>query len=592
MTTGKDLTSPIIDSMKQFVAIQFQEIAITPINFTQRQSSPRSIPVYIICEVSSLAELLAALQLYDSSFDESINYFIVGAENVISAVEKSQSPQLLLAQQYFNFSKSDNFPGYVCRITFVFASNTEELNAGASDVTFTNSIILGTICYLCGSKDYILKYSLQLTNNTTSILIELHENFKELSNNGHESRLNFISFTNHVNDVTLCEYNVMFLVKSDCYHIHAILNLVISKTNLTWSNSFSLESFNTYTGPVRVDASSNFELHTIKSVKLLLVKLYEVESLKFLYCDESVQFEGIQHSIVVDRVHKLVWLLVIILSATLGILNGSIFSGFGIFFIMIDQPINIQGMFKRPRILSPAFAIIFLSWWYRSMISTDMIAPSPPKVISTCKELFNAGYKFLVRSEQDLVYFNAGAYDDVKQRCKVELSKENFIMNQILATKLTQFSGSQPYQEVAKIKGIMLISGTHAMALKKVQSVAKRSTNLLSCNILKQNLRMVHNMMYFKSYLKSRILWVNDAIYAAGIFNLYTSRIIDRLISASNFVSQNCTNSNDINCKLEIGLSLHSPIIIGFYALICFLSVSGLLLVIELCCRVHSTQIC
>ncbi|CAL8142572.1 unnamed protein product [Orchesella dallaii] len=444
-----------------------------------------------------------------------------------------------------------------------------------------------TICYLCGAKDFVFNHSFQLSlsNEISNIVFELSESFMKLCKTGHGSALHYSSYMNPVKDVSLCEYDVMFLVKSNCFHIHAILSLVLSRTNLTWSNSKSLEPFQTYTGPVSVDACFHFNLYTTKNIKLLLGKLYEVEGVKYFYCEEGAQFESIRHSVFVDRVDNLVWLLITILSAVISILNGNMFSGLGIFLIMIDQSIKFKGFFKRQRILVPTFVVIFLSWWYRSMISTDMIAPFPPKVISTCEELFKAGYKFIAGSEQELVRFNAVTYDVIKQNCKVELSEQNFILNPDLAFKLSQFGGSQIYHEMAKVKGITGIWGSHAVALKKVQSGAKRSTNLLSCNVLKKSLRRLYNMIFFKTFLKTRISWICDAIIASGISNMYNSRMTDRLISSSNFHRQNCTNSADINCSLEIGLSLNSPIIIGFYVLLCFLSIAAFSFIMELACR-------
>ncbi|CAL8129980.1 unnamed protein product [Orchesella dallaii] len=509
---GTDLTSSIIDTLKQFVAVQFQQINIKEINFTQSQTPPTSTPVYIICDVSQLAELQVALQLYDSSFDESINYFVVGTQNFTTYAE--------LAQQYFNFSKSENYPGYVCRLTFV--SSRETISTGINNVSLTNSITLSTICYLCGTKDYIFNHSFQPSSNFSSLIIELDENFKKLTNTGHGSPLRFLAFMNPVDNVALCEYNVMFLVKSDCFHIHAILSLVISKTNLTWSSSSSLQPFKIYKGPVRVDASFNFDIHAIKNVKLLLAKLYEVEELKYLYCEESTQFETVQHLVFLDRVDNLVWLLIIIISATLSILNGNVFSGFAILLIMIDQPIKFQRLFRRPGILSPVFVIIFLSWWYRSMISTDMIAPLPPKVMSTCKELFNAGYKFLVGSEQEFVHRNAGMYDEVKQKCKVELSKENFIINPNLSTKLAQFGGSQHYQEMAKIKGMVGIWGSLAMALKKLQLLRLKYQTHFTFNQTKSNSRNLLVVYHFTTQIKMSKLFA-VLLFVAMVFAIATA---------------------------------------------------------------------
>lgn len=319
----------------------------------------------------SLPIMKNILSLFQASFDESKIFIMVE----LALTGKGEVNQLLrLNQDFVHFTEDKSYPGFTAKILFV--------------QIYTTEVHFNWVCYLCLNKTQFewRKWSGQVEQKG----ILSYSNF-----HGGSVSVTYYSYLMFTRDIMGCEKG-LFILHSDCHRLHAILNILALRLNFTISSKMG-PYFQPYEGPVRMEICFTCAFKVEKSLGSVSLRpfLYTTDVTFIYYCDNKPSFQAVTWTIFLEPIGLNLWILLGTCSTLLWVINRNFASGFTIYMMILEQQFNQRKWLRYPCLVLCISPLIVVTFWYSSIITTNIVAPTPPKIIDSFKEFFGLGYRLV-----------------------------------------------------------------------------------------------------------------------------------------------------------------------------------------------------
>ncbi|CAL8142569.1 unnamed protein product [Orchesella dallaii] len=551
---------PTCNAIPMYITLELLQIANTTIS--PSRSRPKALQKYgnssqfhVIVEPLMLQHVTAALSRHDASYD---------GRNKFLVTQFSNSSSNTIANQYYSYTKSKDYPGFVTQLVFVRHNQIGVLK-------YLN------LCYIC-NKDDFLKWSPHFLNSDS----ESRTNKQRLEN-GFGMKMSLFTYLKYIPNVNNCEFLILNFKPTECNRAHAMLSIFAKTFNISLVSEVNTESFMQFQnieGPLtfQVCISCGFQPLTKLQVTPILPVLFHVDVSYIFYCEDTVQFSTSNFAIFINTIDMGVWSLLICCALVFWILNKNYLSGCSIFIMMIYPGFRLEKWLTHHRLFICLCPIMFVSIWYNAFVTSDVVAPIPPNIMQSFKEFFQRGYKFIVRSE-DHIQYQMHLYGSYLRKLGVNLSPENFIIHPDLARNLTTFCDCDTLKLVSKLKGTVDIWGTDAKGMLKRNIFGEHTTVGFVCYIVPEKLQTFFSFFYFKGLYLDKVADLFGDLASSGILRLFEEIDVGKVIYTAEFHKPS-------GCKRDVSgfqkVSLNSPIITGFYALGGGVLVTVVLLIVEM----------
>ncbi len=404
------------------------------------------VEINIILDPTTLFELNSTFLRFDASFDESSIFLIVLETN------------LELPAQFLAFQQSSNYPGFVINPIF-----TQQFGNGkVRDMSFQPFKVTSMTLYT------YLFYS--------TIILG-------------------------------CRNEVLQNLTSKCHRTSAILDIIAHRLNLTIKSQlvspFNKNNFSSFVGPPKLEVCIGCGYIFQKRLSRkspMLVRLYSTDVTHVYYCTDKSNFEVFRSDMFIEPIRPSLWLLMLVSYLTICLVNKNLHSGFALFATMLAQGINTRKWLRYPRLYVFISPILFVTFWYTSIVTTNIVAPIPSKVIQTFSEFFGLGYRIIglneVHRTQLIKTFNTG----FGKRPKIILKPERVFVDPVLGGKLLLAPECNTLKQIAGLNVSGLVWGVDARQLIRTGSFGKYNSEGFACYIMPEPRPLVTN---FSTWIKN-----------------------------------------------------------------------------------------
>ncbi|CAL8142590.1 unnamed protein product [Orchesella dallaii] len=525
--------------------------------------------------------------------DHSINFFVlypVSVNETIYAILQTAKGQYeavtfyIISQGYddwiSNFLKltdSEEYPGLIAKFVFLITLcefDTRFQNTNSMDFI---RVSLGLLCFLCEQNDRMQWVSFASTQIPLPHVVETLNLKYNQQGFGHPAFVNAVFSLRAPDD---CEHKAYFTTQPLCTDWNILLDIVFDKTNLSRKPGEGVFGTEIPTGPPRLQicaycSSPPDNAFTTLAIQMVLVA-YRYE--KFYYCEKKTSFSTVKWSFFFEPLDEYTWFLLFASAACTALVNFNYQTGLSLFKWILQQRSEHIDSFRNRAVASCAFIVLVISYWYTSIITMNVVAPLPPYEFSTSKELFEAGYRLIIKNNLAINTIKLNYKRDFAKK-GIEFKKEYFDVYENVETSWGFFPMKKDLKRMVEMKGITMLPEKYTKVVFNKRKLGRTQNTGFNCHDVNEIIRTSRNHIWLQSLLANRVYSVMHYVFSSGIHNFWESVLTKHMIFYSGLHQQNCTE----NCDSFRKLSFSGPISVAFMVILKYpLILANIVFVLEI----------
>ncbi|CAL8122658.1 unnamed protein product [Orchesella dallaii] len=315
---------------------------------------------------------------------------------------------------------------------------------------------------------------------------------------------------------------------------------------------------------------------------------------KFMYCVKQADHSSHDLMYFIRPIKIYVWLLIITLMVVIFCLNNFKSKSVEVVVgILTSQCVYLKGLLIHQRFFAPLAFLYFINLWYQSVVTLNLLAPPPMKVIQTHKELFESGFRIPV-PDKSMFHYISGALKKAMIKFKMEYKDEYLYIDPF--TKIAYTSSKPPsflFEYALEHKAALRLFKDDAMNFKNPNGMVRnqRTSQIRDCHFVKEDWRKTEFMWMFRSLLSDEAGKTLNIVHSSGIKKFWGDIFKVYSYFGANLHKHKCSESGE-DCEPVPKLSLQSSIAVSFYMHLILLTTSVLCGGVELAffkyCRKYS----